>query len=383
MPSEIEQHARFSQIRYAQCWEDADILISALNIQPHHVCLSIASGGENTLALLSQGPQRVIAIDLSPAQLACLELKVVAFRLLSHAEMLVLLGSRESLEDGRTASMEPSSAGDVVQLRTDLYQTCRRELSPEVRQFWDEQPEAIALGIYAIGKFERYLALFRRYVLPLIHHRDRVFSLLQSKPFNSREYFYREQWDTWRWRLLFRAFFSPFVLGQFGTDPSFLRYSQHDLAPHLLSRTRYALTQLNPAENPYLQWITLGRHWKKLPYALRQENFEPIRTHLDRLEWRCMALEDLVKTLDADTIDSYNLSDVFEFMSEANYRRLLPHLRRVGRKGGRLVYWNRLAERHRPDTMAQVLHPLKQLSKDLFRQDKVFFYGDFVVEEMV
>ena len=150
-----------------------------------------------------------------------------------------------------------------------------------------------------------------------------------------------------------------------------------------MTRTRYALTQLDPAENPYLHWIVLGRHGKMLPYALRPENFASIRAHLDRLEWRCIALEDLVETLDAETIDSYNLSDVFEFMSEANYHRLLPGLRRVGRKGGRLVYWNRLAERHRPGPMAQSLQPLKQLSQDLFQQDKVFFYGDFVVEEMV
>ena len=172
-------------------------------------------------------------------------------------------------------------------------------------------------------------------------------------------------------------------MGKLGTDPSFLRYSQGDLATHLLNRTHYASTQLDPAENPYLHWIVLGYHRQVLPYALRPENFEPIRAHLDRLEWRCMALEDLVETLGAEMIDSYNLSDVFEFMSEANYHRLLRRLRQVGRKGGRLVYWNRLVDRHRPETMGHALCPLKPLSERLFRQDKVFFYGDFVVEEMV
>ena len=221
MPSEIEQHTQFSQIRYAQCWEDADILLSALNIQPHHICLSIASGGENTLALLSRGPQRVIAIDLSPAQLAGLELKVAAFRMLSHAELLVLLGSRHSLGEGQSTLIEPSGPVSVAQLRGRLYQRCRCELSPAVRQFWDGRPEAIAHGINTIGKFERYLALFRRYVLPVIHNRDRRFSLLQSKTYEGRECFYREQWDTWRWRLIFRAFFSPFTLGKLGYGPQF------------------------------------------------------------------------------------------------------------------------------------------------------------------
>ena len=215
MPSEIEQHARFSQIRYAQCWEDADILLQALNIQPHHICLSVASGGENTLALLSQGPRRVIAVDLSAAQLACLELKVAAYRLLSHAELLLLLGSSLSI-DGEQSLTKPARLGPVAQLRADLYNRCRPELSPAVRQFWDGRPHAIAHGINTIGKFERYLALFRRYVLPLIHPRDRCLSLLQSKTYEARQGFYRGQWDTGRWRLLFRAFFSPIQLGETG-----------------------------------------------------------------------------------------------------------------------------------------------------------------------
>ena len=78
--AEAADHAEFSDIRYAQCWEDADTLVAALTPSPGQVGISIASGGENTLALLASGPERVIAIDLNPAQLACLELKVAAFR---------------------------------------------------------------------------------------------------------------------------------------------------------------------------------------------------------------------------------------------------------------------------------------------------------------
>jgi len=66
MSSEIGKKADFSLIRYAQCWEDADVLLEALDIRPGHVCLSIASGGDNTLALLSRRPERVLAVDRNP-----------------------------------------------------------------------------------------------------------------------------------------------------------------------------------------------------------------------------------------------------------------------------------------------------------------------------
>src|SRR4051812_50139898 len=93
MRSEAATRADFSQIRYAQCWEGADVLLRALAIQPGDTCLSIASAGDNALAMLSRAPGRLVALDLSPAQLACLELRVAAYRELTHAELLLLVGS--------------------------------------------------------------------------------------------------------------------------------------------------------------------------------------------------------------------------------------------------------------------------------------------------
>src|SRR5918995_5174321 len=95
--SEADAHADFrSIIRYAQCWEDADVLLAGLEIEPGDVCLSIASAGENSLSMLVKDPARVVAVDLNPAQLAALELRVAAYRALEHAELLELIGSRPS-----------------------------------------------------------------------------------------------------------------------------------------------------------------------------------------------------------------------------------------------------------------------------------------------
>jgi S-adenosylmethionine-diacylglycerol 3-amino-3-carboxypropyl transferase len=96
MRAEIAKSADFTDIRYAQCWEDADVLLAGLDIRPGDVCLSIASAGDNVMAMLSQNPGRVVALDLSPAQIACLELRVAAYRMLDHAGLLELIGSRPS-----------------------------------------------------------------------------------------------------------------------------------------------------------------------------------------------------------------------------------------------------------------------------------------------
>jgi len=362
MHSEAADKVDFSVIRYGQCWEDADVLLEALAISPGDVCVSIASAGDNTLALLARSPGRVIALDLSPAQLACLELRVAAYRTLSHPELLELLGSHPSVR------------------RAELYERCRSQLSDSVRTFWDERHGAVESGIAGSGKFEHYFALFRRRVLPLIHSHAMVERLLQPRTLDERADFYARQWDTIRWRLLFRIFFSRFVMGRLGRDPHFFDYVDGSVADRILERGRYALVELDPAQNPYLQWILTGAHPSALPFALRPENFEPIRRNLDRLEWHCTTLEQFLDEHRELRVDRYNLSDIFEYMSAAHYASLLTRLVRAGRSGTRLAYWNMLAPRSRPDALAAELQPLSELAAELHRRDKAFFYNRFVVE---
>lgn len=362
--TEIAQRADFSQVRYAQCWEDADVLLAGLDPQPGDVCLSIGSAGDNALALLTRSPSRVIAVDMNRSQVACIELRVAAYRCLQHAELLELIGSTESAR------------------RETLYRRCRAAMSGEARAFWDARPAEIANGIGGAGKFERYFALFRNRVLPLVHARRTTMRLLAGGSPESCRAFYDSVWDNWRWRLMFRLFFSRRVMGRLGRDPSFFEYVEVKVSDRILARTHHALAELNPAENPYLQWILAGRHLTALPFALRAENFDTIRNNLDRLECRCCSLEQALDDLGAKSVDRFNLSDIFEYMSADASDALLERLAIAGRVGGRLLYWNMLARRQRPERLADRLRPLDELARELHNMDKAFFYRALVIEEV-
>ena len=365
MHSEVAERADFSSIRYAQCWEDADVLLEALCIEPDSTCLSIASAGDNALALLSKSPRKLIALDINPAQLLALELRVAAYRELKHPEVLALVGSIESHD------------------RQELYRCCRKHLSAEARNYWDQRPQMIRAGIGSAGRFENYFRIFRTRVLPLIHDRGLVEQLLTKKSYWERQHFYETEWNTLCWRTLFRAFFSRLMLGRLGRDPEFFRYVEGSVAARLLQRTRYAFTELDPASNPYLQWILTGRHNSgDLPFALREENFDSIRANLDRLKWHCCSLERYLEN-SGDCFDAFNLSDIFEYVSAQSYHRILRALARCARPGARLAYWNMLVPRNRPESMAAFLRPLPSLSDSLFRNAKTFFYGAFVLEEVL
>jgi S-adenosylmethionine-diacylglycerol 3-amino-3-carboxypropyl transferase len=315
--------------------------------------------------MLARNPDRVVAVDLSPAQIACVELRVAAYRELSYGELLELMGSTPSAK------------------RLDLYRRCVKLLSPDCRSFWDAHAKGIEGGIGGAGKFEHYFKLFRTRIVPLIHTRKEVDALLRGGDGKQRIEFYERVWDNWRWRLMFKIFFSRFVMGRAGRDPSFFRYVEGSVAKRILERTKYALTELNPAENPYVQWILTGRHTTALPFALRKENFDAIRANLNKLEWRLCSIEDFMEESGGKSIDAFNLSDIFEYMSEENYHRLLDMIVKSGKPGGRLAYWNMLVPRSRPESMADSLRPLDSLAKELFKKDKAFFYSNFVVEEIL
>ncbi len=358
--------ADFSQIRYAQCWEDADVLVKGLDVQPGDVCLSIASAGDNALALLTRDPERVVAIDVSAAQLACLALRVAAYRRLSHSELLELIGSMPS--DRRRA----------------LYDRCRSALTDTATRFWDERLHLVDRGIGTVGRFERYFRLFRRYVLPLTQSAERVHRLLEpGRLLETRRRFYEQEWNNWRWQVLIRLFFSRFVMGRLGRDPRFFDHVDGTIADRLLERGRYALTELDPAENPYLQWILTGRHQSARPLALRKEHFETIRARLDRLVWHQTSLEAFLDEAESNTIDAFNLSDAFEYVGIGHYRRLLRQCIDVGRPGARLAYWNLFVPRHRPTAFADRLQPRRDRAERLHAQDRAFFYGDFVLEDVI
>ena len=94
--TDIAKRAQFDLIRYAQAWEDADILVAALRPKAGDTVVSIASAGDNALALLAEGPERVIAVDLNPVQLACVRIRVAMYSVLTHEHFLELMGSRPS-----------------------------------------------------------------------------------------------------------------------------------------------------------------------------------------------------------------------------------------------------------------------------------------------
>ena len=358
----IGERAAFDFIRYASVWEDADVLCEALApvARGGRLC-SIASAGDNVLALLTLDPAEVVAVDLSAAQLACLELRLAAFRRLAHEEVVAFLGVTCST------------------VRAATYAKLRADLSPRARAFWDAHPAEIAGGAIHAGKFERYFGLFRRWLLPLVHSRGTIDELCRAKPIEAQREFYARRWDTWRWRALFRVFFSRAVMGRLGRDPEFFAAVEGPVAGRILERSRYALSELPVASNPFFTYIMTGNFsLTALPRYLRPAHAVEIGGRLDRVR----LVEGAVEQAIAGRFDGFNLSDIFEYMSPEQHARCYAAILDHARPGARLVYWNMLALRRRPEAEASRARPLDDLAQALHARDRAWFYQRMMVDEV-
>lgn len=361
--AEISKYADFDHIRYAQLWEDADVLLPALNAKPGATLVSICAAGDNALAMLTLDPKKVVALDLSAAQIACLKLRIAAFQTLSHAEFIELSGSRQSSRRG------------------ELLDKVCQNLEPDYQAFWQSRKDkVIAYGFGGVGKFERFFRIFHRKILPLVQSRKNITSVLSSKPRSERAVFLDETWNHWRWRLMLKIFFSNFVMGRLGRDPAFFAHVDGSLSDHVASRLQHAIVDLDASENPYLHWVLRGYHNDALPLTWREEHFETIKNRLDRLDIRQGSLEAFIQS--GEKADGFNLSDIFEYMSEDVFKSVYESILTASNPAARLVYWNMMVPRRLPTEFESRATRVVEDEAAGKRGDKAFFYSDFVVEQV-
>ncbi len=357
----ITERAKFDQIRYAQLWEDADVLTAALGDVAGDTLVSICSAGDNAIAMLLLDPAAVYAVDLSPAQLQCLKLRIGAYQVLDHPEFLELMGARPSAQ------------------RIALLHRVLVACDGETGAFWRSLEDEVAqYGAGGAGKFERYFRLFARRLLPFAHSRKTIADIFVPRSPQAREHFFDTRFNTWRWRCLVRFFFSRFVMGRLGRDKAFFDHVDGSPADHVFRRLRHAGVGTDPSQNPYLHWIMTGTHGAALPMPWRAEHYETIRARLDRIKPHLGPLEDLNLT----NVGGFNLSDIFEYMSPEIARHAYEGILRMARPGARLVYWNMMAPRRVPGDLADKVTTMTGIEDAQKARDKAFFYSDFVVEQV-
>lgn len=357
----------FKDILYAQCWEDPQIDRAAFKINSDDVIFSITSGGCNALTFLIDDPKKLIALDINPQQNFLLDLKISAFKKLSYEELLEFSGVKESKD------------------RLRLYSRIRPLLQRNSASYWDGHMKKIEKGIIHSGRYEGYMRLLKKAILTPLIRNGVIEKLFKTEDAAARTELFLKKWKNFRWWLLTRILLSR-RMNTLLFDKAFFTYleKKHSLGNHFAQKAERAITVLPMKKNYFLSYILLGRYYSNeyLPPYLRRENFETIRSRLDRIIMVTDSCENFFSTLPDSYISKFNFTNIFEWMSADAYEDLLRETIRVAKNGAIMTYRNLLVFREHPASLNEKIQSHRQLAKSLHKQDLSFIYNNYIIEEI-
>ncbi len=353
-------------IRYANCWEDVDILLEGLNPLPNAKILSVASGGDNSFSLLTTNPKNVVCADINPIQLYLMALKQACFRVLDYDEILKFLGFQ------------------TCENRILIFEKLKNAFTyPNAYNFWLQNIHLIQKGIIYQGKFEKYFQLFSKKVLPFIHSKKTIYGLLAEKNEQEQITFYEKKWNTFLWRMMFKVFFSKYIMGKYGRDKQFFNQVKVPVATYVYEKTAKYLKNTLSQKNWILHFNLLGHFGEFLPHYLLPENVEIIKKNIEKIILFEGKVEDAIPIF--GKFDAFNLSNIFEYMPENVFLDTAKALSKGAEHNAKFAYWNLMVPRVMSDISSDILPQdflyEKEISQKLNAVDKGFFYNKFIVEK--
>lgn len=353
------KHIRHDYLRYANVWEDAAVLVEGLQPRPGERHLSIASGGDNAFMMLTTDPSLVVAVDVNLPQLHLCRLKQSAIKAFDRTQYLEFVGFRACAN------------------RRELFEVLAHQLPPDTLEFWRDQLELLDRGLIQSGKFERYFRIFAHWILPFIHTKRDVRDLLAAKSETAQAAYYHQHWNTWRWRLLFKLFFSKTVMGWAGRDPAFFDEVKVDVGPHIFQKAENCLSSLRAQNNHILTFNLSGHFGETLPDYVQPQHYDRIKANIERLHFHHGLAESAMA--EWGKFDCFNLSNIFEYMDAPTFKAVAEQMMSGANPGARFAYWNLMVPRNMADLFPGTVSYSPDLSAELEQKDRGFFYNKFIV----
>jgi S-adenosylmethionine-diacylglycerol 3-amino-3-carboxypropyl transferase len=367
----------FRGLVYPQIWEDPVIDMEALQIQPDHHIVTIASGGCNVFSYLTANPARITAVDLNPAHIALNNLKKqAALHLPDYAAFHRFFGQADKAEN------------------VEAYrQYIQPHLDQPYRDYWEHRGlngtrriDAFKHGFYKYGLLGRLIGfvhwLSHRYG---IEPRD----ILQARNIEEQREIFETKFAPFFDKKFLRWLVDqPAALFGFGIPPAqydLLKVDdQAGITGALKSRLRKLACDFDLKDN-YYAWQAFGRGYGEgpdapLPPYLEAKNWDVVRERADRVEIRHTNYADYLESMPAQSLDRYILLDAQDWMTDEQLTRIWTEITRTARPGARVLYRTAavpdVVRGHIPDAiMDQWEYEDQAKLDDWTRRDRSSVYG--------
>jgi len=376
---------------YNQIWEDPRVDAEALRLGPDSSVLTISSGGCNVLNYLIHSPKRIVAVDLNANHMALTRLKLAALAHLPDYDAFY-----KFFGYGRHDDNIPN-----------YHRYLRDHLDPETRAFWETTDwPGRAVGPKRIGYFKRglyekaKLGQFFRIVHGIAKSTGRdPARLVTAKTLAEQERIFDETFgplfDNRLVRWLGRQ---PVAVYSLGIPPSqhqaMLDEHEND-GSKLFDMYKQRVRRLAcgfPLDDNYFAWQAFGRRYdhenrKALPDYLKPENYELIKSVVDRVETHVASLTDQMHLEQPGSLNAFILLDSQDWMPPHVIDALWGEILRVGAADTRVIFRTAgekspVEEALSPDKRAQ-FHYDPERCRVWHAQDRSAIYGMFHLYERV
>ena len=296
--------------------------------------MCITSGGCNVLNYLVHDPEMVIAVDLNEAHMSLARLKLTAMRTLpSHELFFQMFGVGKSEENVAAY---------------DKY--IREELDETTRDYWDRRRrgrrriEIFARGFYDSGRCGRFLRMLHRLGR---FNKGRSERLLAATSIEEQRAVFEKDvapfFDNWLVRTFSKLPLSVFSLG---IPPRQYEQLKNDGSEGIVSVFKERTRRLScdfPIQENYFAWQAFSRKYdtvnkSAIPDYLREENWEPIRSRLDRVQTHLCSTVDLLGVAEAQSLDGFVFLDSQDWMPADTIAKQWSRIANAARPGGRVVF---------------------------------------------
>ena len=359
MENEIDQVALFPLV-FTHNWEDPESDHAALRIQHGDNIMAITSGGCNVLGFLLFDPEIIYSIDINRAQSYLLELKIAAMKALEFEEFIFFSGIKEHSN------------------RSGLYDKVKPFLNKELIEFWNMQSKIIHQGFVMNGKYERFIRIAGK-ILNVLQGKKRVRGLFNDKSQEEQEVYFDQVWNTKRLHFIFKLLFNKRMLAKRGLVSDYFHFDDgsKSFAESFYNRSRKGFRNIPIKGNYFLSLYLQGkyRNQDEVPAYLRKENFDIIKSRLDRIKIITTDAQSWLDSMAPASIDCFALSNICELMSERDTYRMFDAVRRTARRSARVIFRNLMIPREVPVPFQKQIVIDELLSRKLYDHDRSFVYG--------
>jgi S-adenosylmethionine-diacylglycerol 3-amino-3-carboxypropyl transferase len=257
-------------------------------------------------------------------------------------------------------------------------------LNKEAQDFWDTEKNIKKHGFFMNGKYEKFILIAGKF-MTLLQGRRRVSQLFAEKTKQEQELYFDKTWNTKRLQLLFKIIFNKRTLARRGLVADYFHFDDgsKSFAESFYNRSKKAFRDIPVKGNYFLSLYLLGRYENEIPAYLKKENYDTIKSRLDRIQFSTAEAQTWLDKMPAESIDCFALSNICELMSEKDTQRLFSAVARAGTKNARVIFRNLMIPREVPADLRNVIAKDESLSREIQFNDRSFVYGKVAAYQIV